>query len=184
MLIGYCRVSSADQCLDLQLDALKAAGVAAENVYSDKASGARDDRPGLAKAIAALNSGDVLVVWKLDRIGRSLHHLVSLVADLEQRGVGLRVLTGGIDTTTATGRLVFGIFAALAEFERELIRERTNAGLAAAKARGRRGGRRSKLTPERITFARTLLADPKVTVATVAKTFGVDRATLYRALAG
>ena len=137
MLIGYARVSKADgsQSLDLQRDALQAAGVDAGHVYHDVASGVRDDRPGLDSCLRALRTGDVLVVWKLDRLGRNLAHLVNTVQDLSTRGVGLRVLTGQgaqIDTTTAAGRLVFGIFAALAEFERELIRERTRAGLTAA----------------------------------------------------
>ncbi len=144
MLIGYARVSKADgsQSLDLQRDALRAEGVEAVNVYHDFASGVRDDRPRLDSYVRALRTGDVLVVWKLDRLGRTLAHLVNTVQDLSARGVGLRVLTGQgaqIDTTAA-GRLVFGIFAALAEFERELIRERTLAGLTAARARGRKGG--------------------------------------------
>ena len=145
MLIGYARVSKTDgsQSLDLQRDALRAAGVDdAVNLYPDLASGVRDDRPGLDNCLRALRKGDVLVVWKLDRLGRKLAHLVNIVQDLSARGVGLRVLAGQgaqVDTTTAGGRLVFGIFAALAEFERELIRERTVAGLKAARARGRRG---------------------------------------------
>ena len=142
MLIGYARVSKADgsQSLDLQRDALRAAGVDAGHVYHDVASGVRDDRPGLDSCVHALRTGDVLVVWKLDRLGRTLAHLVNTVQDLSARGVGLRVLTGQgaqIDTTTAAGRLVFGIFAALAEFERELIRERTRAGLTAARTQRR-----------------------------------------------
>jgi DNA invertase Pin-like site-specific DNA recombinase len=180
MLIGYARVSTADQSLDLQRDALRAAGV--ERLFTDVASGKRDDRPGLAEALTALQPGDVLIIWKLDRLGRSLRHLVEAVSRLQERGVGLRVLTGGIDTTSATGRLVFGIFAALAEFERELIKERTMAGLASARTRGRIGGRRRKLTPAHLRYARTLLADPKASVTDVAAIFGVDRATLYRAL--
>ena len=145
MLIGYARVSKTDgsQSLDLQRDALRAAGVDdAVNLYHDLASGVRDDRPGLDNCLRPLRKSDVLVVWKLDRLGRNLAHLVNTVQDLSTRGVGLRVLAGQgaqIDTTTAGGRLVFGIFAALAEFERELIRERTVAGLKAARARGRRG---------------------------------------------
>ena len=140
MLIGYARVSKADgsQSLDLQQDALRAEGVEAINLYHDLASGVRDDRPGLDSCLRALRKGDVLVVWKLDRLGRNLAHLVNTVQDLSTRGVGLRVLAGQgaqIDTTTAAGRLVFGIFAALAEFERELIRERTLAGLKAARGR-------------------------------------------------
>src|SRR3954470_10008890 len=144
MEIGYMRVSKADgsQTVDLQKDALLAAGIEPEHLYHDLASGKRDDRPGLAACLKALREGDVLVVWKLDRLGRDLRHLVNTVQDLCDRGVGLRVLTGQgaqLDTTTACGRLVFGIFAALAEFERELIRERTMAGLKAARARGRQG---------------------------------------------
>ena len=180
MLIGYARVSTADQSLDLQLDALRQSG--AERIFTDVASGKRDDRPGLAEALASLTPGDVLVVWKLDRLGRSLKHLVETVADLNERSIGLKVLTGGIDTTSAAGRLIFGIFATLAEFERELIRERTLAGLAAARSRGRHGGRRRKLTATHIDYARRLLADPKARVGDVAAVFGVDRATLYRAL--
>ena len=148
MLIGYARVSKTDgsQSLDLHRDALRAGVDDAVNVYYDLASGVRDDRPGLDSCLRTLRKDDVLVVWKLDRLGRNLAHLVNTVQDLSARGVGLRVLAGDgaqIDTTTAAGRLVFGIFAALAEFERELIRERTVAGLEAARARGRKGGRKS-----------------------------------------
>ena len=139
MLLGYLRVSKADgsQTTDLQRDALQAAGVPPEQFYEDFASGAKDDRPGLAACLKALRGGDVLVVWKLDRLGRNLGHLVALAEELKQRGIGLKVLTGhgaAVDTTTPAGKLVFGIFAALAEFERELIVERTRAGLAAARA--------------------------------------------------
>ncbi len=142
MLLGYMRVSKADgsQALDLQRDALIEAGVAPAHIYEDRASGRRDDRPGLLSCIKALCSGDILVLWKLDRLGRDLRHLVNTVHDLNARGVGLKVLTGhgaAIDTTTSAGKLVFGIFAALAEFERELISERTLAGLASARARGK-----------------------------------------------
>ena len=144
MLLGYARVSKADgsQSLDLQRDALLESGVDEAHLYWDKASGKHDSRPGLDACLKALRDGDVLVVWKLDRLGRSLHHLVNTVNDLSERGVGLKVLTGTgaqIDTTTAAGRLSFGIFAALADFESELIRERTMAGLQAARARGRKG---------------------------------------------
>lgn len=150
MLIGYARVSKADgsQSLDLQHDALRAAGVERYNIYDDLASGGRDDRPGLTACLKSLRDGDVLVVWKLDRLGRSLAHLVNTVKELSDRKIGLRVLTGKgaqIDTTTASGRMVFGIFATLAEFERDLIRERTMAGLASARARGRKGGRKFAL---------------------------------------
>jgi DNA invertase Pin-like site-specific DNA recombinase len=149
MLVGYARVSKADgsQTTDPQRDALVAAGVDDERFYEDKASGRRDDRPGLAACLKSLRAGDTLVVWKLDRLGRDLHHLVNTVHDLTARGIGLKVLTGqgaAIDTTTAAGKLVFGIFAALAEFERELISERTIAGLASARARGRTGAGRSR----------------------------------------
>ena len=154
MLIGYARVSKADgsQSLDLQHDALRAAGVERDNIYDDLASGGRDDRPGLTACLKSLRDGDVLVVWKLDRLGRSLAHLVNTVKELSDRKIGLRVLTGKgaqIDTTTASGRMVFGIFATLAEFERDLIRERTMAGLASARARGRKGGRKFALTKAR-----------------------------------
>ena len=159
MLIGYARVSKTDgsQSLDLQRDALRAAGVDAANLRHDFASGVRNDRPGLDSYLRALRKGDVLVVWKLDRVGRNLAHLVNTVQDLSARGVGLRVLAGQgaqIDTTTAAGRLVFGIFAALAEIERELIRERTVAGLKAARARGRKGGRKLRCRKPRCGWLR------------------------------
>ena len=146
MDLGYMRVSKADgsQVLDLQRDALLAAGIKPEHIYEDMASGREDDRPGLNAALKALRPGDTLVVWKLDRLGRNLHHLVNTVHDLEKGGKGFKVLTGhgaSIDTTTSAGKLVFGIFASLAEFERDLISERTKAGLASARARGRKGGR-------------------------------------------
>src|SRR5262249_44700137 len=145
MLVGYVRVSKADgsQATDLQRDALRAAGVSARHIYEDIASGKRDDRPGLAACLKALREGDTLIVWKLDRLGRDLRHLVNAVHDLAARGNGFKVLTGhgaSIDTSSPSGKLVFGIFAALAEFERELIVERTRAGLQAARARGRHGG--------------------------------------------
>ena len=155
MLIGYMRVSKADgsQATDLQRDALVAAGVDPVHFYEDQASGKREDRPGLVSCLKALRPGDTLVVWKLDRLGRDLRHLINTVHDLTGRGVGLKVLTGhgaAIDTTTAAGKLVFGIFAALAEFERELIAERTVAGLASARARGRKGGRPFKMTAAKL----------------------------------
>ena len=158
MLIGYMRVSKADgsQSTQLQRDALIAAGVSPEQLYEDLASGRRDDRPGLAACLKALRDGDTLLVWKLDRLGRNLRHLVNTVHDLTARGVGLKVLTGqgaAIDTTTAAGKLVFGIFAALAEFERELISERTVAGLVSARARGRKGGRPFKMTAAKVRLA-------------------------------
>lgn len=187
MLIGYMRVSTNEQTLDLQRDALVSAGVGERDLYSDRASGKKDDRPGLESCLKALRAGDTLVVWKLDRLGRSLAHLVATVQELAARGIGLRVLTGqgaNIDTATASGKLVFGIFAALAEFERELIVERTRAGLAAARARGRKGGRRAKLTPIMLAGVKArLAADPLLDKAALARELGVHRATLWRRLA-
>ena len=179
------RVSKADgsQVLDLQADALRAAGVAERNLYSDTASGKRDDRPGLENCLKALRSDDTLVVWKLDRLGRNLRHLVNTVSDLTERGIGLRVLTGqgaAIDTTTAAGKLVFGIFASLAEFERELISERTRAGLAAARARGRTGGRKPKMTPAKLRLASAAMGKRGTIVGDLCKELGITRATLYR----
>ena len=180
-LVGYARVSTIDQKLDLQTDALKAAGVEAANIYSDKASGARDDRPGLAKALAALNAGDVLVVWKLDRLGRSIKHLIETVESLRQRGVGFRSLTEGFDTTTPAGEMIFHVIGAIAHMERRLIKERVMAGLKAAKARGRRNGRKAKLTGTQIAHARRLIADGD-SGRSVAGTLRVGKSTLYRAL--
>lgn len=184
-LFGYMRVSKADgsQVLDLQADALRAAGIAERNLYSDTASGKRDDRPGLENCLKALRSGDTLVVWKLDRLGRNLRHLVNTVSDLTEREIGLRVLTGqgaAIDTTTAAGKLVFGIFAALAEFERELVSERTRAGLAAARARGRTGGRRPKMTPAKLRLAAAAMGKRGTVVGDLCQELGITRATLYR----
>ncbi len=159
MLVGYMRVSKADgsQATDLQRDALVAAGVSPVRIYEDKTSGKRDDRPGMIACLKALRRGDTSLVWKLDRLGRNLRHLVKTVHELTIRGIGFKVLTGHgatSDTTTPSGKLVFGFFAALAEFERELIVERTKAGLAAARARGRRGGRPYKMTPSKLRLAR------------------------------
>ena len=186
MRIGYARVSKADgyQSLDLQRDALQVAGVDGGHVYHDFASGVRDDRPGLDSCVRALRTGDVLVVWKLDRLGRTLAHLlVNTVQDLSTRGVGLRVLTGQgaqIDTTTAPGRLVFGIFAALAEFERELIRERTLAGLTAARARGRKGGRTFALSKAQVRLAQAAMAHRDTSVSALCRELGITPVTLYR----
>ena len=185
MLIGYARVSKADgsQTTDLQRDALLAAGIDPEQIYEDQASGKQDDRPQLAACLNALRSGDTLIVWKLDRLGRDLRHLVNVVHDLTDRGVGLKVLTGqgaAIDTTTASGKLVFGIFAALAEFERELISERTKAGLASARARGRKGGRPYKMTPAKIRLAMASMGQPGTNIGELCKGLGVTRQTLYR----
>ncbi len=188
MQIGYMRVSKADgsQTVDLQNDALVAAGIKSEHLYEDLASGRRDDRPGLAACLKALRQGDTLVVWKLDRLGRDLRHLVNTVHDLVEKGIGFRVLTGhgsSIDTTTAGGKLVFGIFAALAEFERELISERTRAGLASARARGRRGGRKYKMTAAKVRVAQAGLANRDTNVGELCEELGVTRQTLYRFVA-
>jgi DNA invertase Pin-like site-specific DNA recombinase len=185
MLIGYMRVSKADgsQVLDLQRDALVVAGVKPRNLYEDQASGKKDDRPGLNACLKSLREGDTLIVWKLDRLGRSLRHLVNTVHDLMERGVGFRVLTGqgtNIDTTTPSGRLVFGIFAALAEFERELIRERTVAGLSSARARGRYGGRPYTMTPAKLRLAQAAMAKRDTRVGDLCKELGITRQTLYR----
>ena len=185
MLIGYARVSKADgsQRLDLQRDALTAAGVPPEAIYEDRVSGKRNARPGLEACLKAVRSGDTLVVWKLDRLGRDLPHLVALVSGLTDREVGLRVLAGegaAIDTATASGRLVFGIFAALAEFERDLIRERTRAGLAAARARGRKGGRKFALTKAQVRLAVAAMKSRDTSVTGLATELGINPVTLYR----
>lgn len=179
------RVSKADgsQTTDLQRDALLAAGIGADSLYEDRASGKKDDRPQLAACLKALRHGDTLVVWKLDRLGRDLRHLVNIVHDLTERGIGLKVLTGqgaAIDTTTASGKLVFGIFAALAEFERELISERTRAGLASARARGRNGGRPYKMTPAKLRLAMASMGKPETKVGDLCTELGITRQTLYR----
>lgn len=179
-LIGYARVSTIEQDPALQLDALKAAGC--RRVFTDHASGATDARPQLAKCLDFLVAGDVLVVWRLDRLGRSLRDLINLMNQLDERGIQFRSVTEAIDTTTATGRMMYAIFGALAEFERELIRERTKAGLAAARARGRNGGRPRVMTPRRLQQAQQLRADG-VTLDEIANTLGVGRSTVVRALA-
>lgn len=177
MLIGYMRVSTGEQNLDLQRDGLERAGC--EKIYDDVCSGRATDRPGLTKALEIARAGDALVVWKLDRIGRSLPHVVGLMNDLQQRGVGLKVLTGDMDTTTTTGRLVFGIFATLAEFERDLIHERTMAGLAAARARGRAGGRPRVMTRKKLKVAMAMMADRDNAARDIAAELGVSLSTLY-----
>lgn len=185
MNIGYARVSKADgtQVLDLQIETLEQSGVAKTHIYQDKASGKQDDRPGLEACLKALREGDTLVVWKLDRLGRNLKHLVSTVQDLSERGVGFKVLSGqgaNIDTGTASGRLVFGIFAALAEFERELIRERTIAGLDAARARGKVGGRKAVLTKSQVRMTQDAMKNRETSVSELCKELGVSRQTLYK----
>lgn len=186
--IGYMRVSKADgtQVLDLQKDALLAAGTDLRYIYEDMASGRRDDRPGLASCLKALRAGDTLVVWKLDRLGRDLRHLINTVHDLTERGIGFKVLTGhgaAIDTTTSAGKLIFAIFAALAEFERELIAERTRAGLASARARGRAGGRPYKMTPAKLRLASAAMGKPETVVGDLCSELGITRQTLYRHIA-
>jgi len=176
--IGYARVSTDDQNLDLQRDAL--AGAGCSNIYEETASGKSAVRPELERCRKALREGDTLVVWRLDRLGRSLPDLVQIVADLEARGVAFESLGEKIETGGTVGKLVFHVFAALAKFERNLIRERTHAGLAAARARGRAGGRKPKLDDKQIREIRALLRDPKISVTDVAKRYGVSRATVYK----
>ena len=184
MLIGYARISTDDQTLDLRRDALTKAGC--DHLFTDTMSGATADRPGLAEALAYARPGDTLIVWRLDRLGRSLRHLIETVTDLQQRGVGVKSLTEAIDTTSSGGKLSFHIFGALAEFERDLIRERTRAGLTAARTRGRIGGR-PKVTafadPNKLAAARTLYAGQQTAVATICQMFKISRATFYRYVA-
>jgi DNA invertase Pin-like site-specific DNA recombinase len=182
MRIGYARVSTDDQMLDLQLDALRGGGV--DTIYQEHKSGKNTDRPELENCLKALRSGDALVVWRLDRLGRNLADLIRIVNELELRGVGFESLTEQIDTSSPTGKLVFHVFAALAEFEKNLIRERTMAGLKAARARGRHGGRPQKLSDKDIAMAKLLMADKSNDVSEIAKRFGVHRTTLYRLAKG
>ena len=184
MLIGYARVSTEDQTLDLQRDALTKAGC--DRLFTDTMSGAKADRPGLAEALAFARPGDTLVVWRLDRLGRSLRHLIETVTALEQRGIGFKSLTESIDTTSPGGKLVFHIFGALAEFERDLIRERTHAGLTAARARGRTGGRptvKAFQDPKKLAAAKKLYEDKQTPVDTICQMFKISRPTFYRYLA-
>lgn len=184
VLIGYMRVSKNDgsQTFDLQRDALIEAGVEINRFYEDRVSGKKEDRPGLTACLKALQPGNTLVVWKLDRLGRDLKHLVAIVDDLRSRGIGLKVLTGHgaqIDTGTSNGRLAFGLFAALAEYERELIVERTQAGLKAARARGRKGGRPRKMDAATLRVAASAMSNPKSIASEVAKKLNITTATLY-----
>jgi DNA invertase Pin-like site-specific DNA recombinase len=180
MLIGYARISTQDQILDLQMDALREAGC--EKIFTDVASGAATERSGLTLALAHLRSGDTLVVWRLDRLGRSLKHLIETVTELRRREIGFRSLTEGIETETSGGRLVFHLFACLSEFERSVIQERTRAGLQAARSRGHRGGRPRVLDDKALALARRMHADAATSVRDICRALGVSRATLYRNL--
>lgn len=189
MLIGYARVSKADgsQVLDLQIDALVKSGIDRKRIYSDHASSRKDSRPGLESCIKALQPGNTLVVWKLDRLGRDMKDLVTLVDELHDSGINFKVLEGNgaqIDTTTANGRLIFGIFASLAEYERELIRERTYAGLAAARARGRKGGRPSKMDKATLKMTMSAMSDKNAIASDIAKRLGITTTTLYKYVNG
>ena len=185
MLIGYARVSKSDghQVLDLQIDALTNSGVKEENIYSDKISGSIDDRIGLENCLKALRENDILVVYKLDRLGRNLKHLIQTVEDLTKRKIGFKVLSGqgvNIDTTTPAGKMIFSIFGALAEFEKELIRERTIAGITAARARGRMGGRKFNLTKAQVRLAEASMKNRDTSVTELCKELKITRATLYK----
>lgn len=181
MLVGYARVSTQGQSADLQIDALVAAGIDPRHIYRDKATGSTSDRPGLVKALAYLSPGDTLIIWKLDRLARSLAHLIAIVADLKERGIHLRSLTEGIDTTTSHGALVLHIFGVLGEFERALIQERVNAGLAAAAKRGRKGGRPRVISDEKLAYI-MLDLNNHMSKAEICRKYGVDRSTLNAAL--
>jgi DNA invertase Pin-like site-specific DNA recombinase len=181
---GYARVSTDDQNLALQLDALSKHGIPATQIFRDKLSGAATDRPGLTKCLSVLEAGDILVVWRLDRLGRSMRHLITIVEDLRDRGIGFRSLQeGAIDTTSASGELIFNIFSALAQFERRLIQERTKAGLAVARARGRIGGR-PRIEPEqaKVLAAKKLASDELLSISDVCRILKVSRSTYYRYL--
>ncbi|MER2473148.1 recombinase family protein [Photorhabdus laumondii] len=181
MLVGYARVSTPSQSLDLQIKALKDAGC--DKIFTDVASGAKAARPGLKDAEMVLREGDVLVVWKLDRLGRSIQHLIESINDLKEKGIGFRSLQEAIDTQTSGGKLVFHIFSALAEFESDLIRERPNAGLEAARARGKKGGRPKSLSqPKNVTLLKQMHADPNYSIDDICKTLAISRSTFYRYL--
>lgn len=178
MLIGYARVSTDEQNLDLQRDALHKANC--EQIYTDRVSGTKAERKGLTEALSHLRKGDTLVVWRLDRLGRSLRHLIDTVTDLQERGIGFKSLQESIDTTTSGGKLVFHIFGALAEFEREIIKERTKAGLSAARSRGKSGGRPKALSDRQVQMLRQLAADKDRSVDEICRTLGIGRTTYYR----
>ena len=180
MLVGYARISTIDQNLDMQIDELKKAGC--EKIFSDVASGAKVERIELQKAFEQIRKDDILVVWKLDRLGRSLKHLIQAVSELNERGIGFKSLKESIDTTTNGGRLIFHIFGALAEFERGIIQERTRAGLKAARARGRLGGRPRKMNKEKIETAQALYDARTMTISNICKQLGISKGTFYRYL--
>lgn len=185
MKIGYARVSKSDgsQKLDLQIDALRSEGIEEDNIFVDRISGAKGVRPGLSMMLRALRSGDKLIVWKLDRLGRNLRHLINLIHELEEKNISFKVLDGkgsGIDTSTAQGKMIFGIFGALAEFERELIRERTIAGLKAARQRGKKGGRKYSLTKAQVRLLEAAMGKQETCVNDLCKELNITRATLYR----
>jgi DNA invertase Pin-like site-specific DNA recombinase len=180
MLIGYARVSTHDQTLNLQKDALQKAGCT--RIFTDTASGAKAERKGLEEALNYVRKDDTLVVWRLDRLGRSLKHLIETIQQLDNRHIGFKSLTENIDTTTSGGKLIFHIFDALAEFEREIIRERTQAGLLAARARGKKGGRPKVLRDRRVSIAQALYNEPQNSIAEICRTLKISRATLYRSI--
>jgi DNA invertase Pin-like site-specific DNA recombinase len=178
MLIGYARVSTHDQTLHMQRDALEKAGC--KKIFTDQVSGTKTERKGLTEALSHLREGDILVVWRLDRLGRSLRHLIDTVTMLQSMGIGFKSLTENIDTTTSGGKLVFHIFGALAEFEREIIRERTQAGLESARSRGKVGGRPKALTAKEVQMLRNMASDKSLTVSDICNTLGIGRTTFYR----
>jgi DNA invertase Pin-like site-specific DNA recombinase len=180
MLIGYARLSTHEQTLTLQQDALQKAECS--KIFTDTASGAQIERKGLEEALTYVRKGDTLVVWRLDRLGRSLPHLIATMTDLEERDIGFKSLTENIDTTTSGGKLIFHIFGALVEFERNLIRERTQAGLTAARARGRIGGRPKALTGRQLSIAQSLYDDPKNSIADICRMLKISKVTLYRSI--
>jgi DNA invertase Pin-like site-specific DNA recombinase len=182
MQIGYARVSTHDQTLNMQLDALKQAGC--EQVYTDTVSGSQTDRPGLTEALSHLREGDTLVVWRLDRLGRSLRDLIDRITELNTQKIGFKSITEQIDTTTSGGKLIFHIFGALAEFERDIIKERTTAGLTAARARGKVGGRRRSLSQKDIALVKKLYADQNTSIADICRSFHISRWTLQRYIKG
>ena len=181
-LIGYARVSTQEQELNLQLDALEKAGCAKDKIFVDKISGARAERPGLEKCLAEMQSGDTLLVWRLDRLGRSMPHLVSLIEELKSKKIGFKsICDGAIDTTTASGELIFNIFSSLAQFERRLIQERTRAGLEAARSRGRQGGRKKiENTNPKVLMAKNMHKDHGMSIGDICKTLNISRASFYR----